>query len=129
LGKIPPEDGHYPLTILVANDDFIKRHKDLVLAVINGKLQAIDLIRKNLEATDAAIGSQLKTLTGKGLESSLIKAAIDHLELTDTVSLASLETMAQVLLAAGYLRGFKENDLKLADFLDLSLLQEAKARK
>jgi len=126
---IPPEDGNYPLTILVASDDFLKNHKDWALAVIKSNLDGIAFLKASPEKSWTSVSDQLKTLTGKGIDPALVKAALDHLSLTDQVSLSSLETFAQASFEAGYLRGVSAADLKLGTFLDLSYLAEAKKKK
>ncbi len=127
--KIPPEDGKYPLTILVASDDFLKNHRDWALAVIKSNLEGIAFLKASPEKSWTSVSDQLKTLTGKGIDPPLVKAALDHLSLTDQVSLSSLEIFAQASLEAGYLRGVTAADLKLDPFLDLSYLTEVKKKK
>jgi NitT/TauT family transport system substrate-binding protein len=125
---IPPEDGNYPLTILVASDAFLKAHKDWALAVIRANLEGIAFLKASPEKSWTSVSDQLKLLTGKGVEAPLVKAALDHLSLTDQVSLPSLRIFAQAALDAGYLRGVSPADLKLDGFLDLSYLAEAKKK-
>jgi len=127
--QIPPENGQYPLTILAASDDFLKNHRDWALAVIRSNLEGIEFIRKNPEKAYGSVSDQLKVLTGKGLDAALVKAAIEHLTLTDQVSNASLQIFAQASFDAGYLRGVGADDLKLPGFLDLSYLAAAKAKR
>jgi NitT/TauT family transport system substrate-binding protein len=127
--KVPPNDGNYPLTILVASDSFLKEHRDLAKAAIRANLDAIDYIRKNPEATYALVSDELKELTGKGLAIDLIKAALNHLSLTEDVDKAALESMAKVAIDAGYIKGVDKNSLDLSGMLDLSLLQEVRNGK
>ena len=47
--KIPPKDGNYPLTILVASDKFLKEHRDLAKKAVKANKQAIDFIQQNPE--------------------------------------------------------------------------------
>jgi NitT/TauT family transport system substrate-binding protein len=127
--KVPPNDGDYPLTILVANDKFLKEHRNEAKAAIQANIEAIEFIQKNPEEAYKLVSDELKELTGKGLALELIKAALDHLRLTTDVDKASLETMAKVAIDAGYMKGIEKNSLDLSDMLDLSLLQEVKSEK
>ncbi|MZQ85303.1 aliphatic sulfonate ABC transporter substrate-binding protein [Paenibacillus sp. 5J-6] len=127
--KIPPNDGDYPLTIVVANDKFLKEHRNEAKAAIRANSEAIEFIQKNPEESYKLVSDELKELTGKGLALELIKAALDHLRLTTDVDKASLETMAKVAIDAGYIKGIEKSSLDLSDMLDLSLLQEVKNGK
>jgi NitT/TauT family transport system substrate-binding protein len=63
------------------------------------------------------------------MDPTLIKAALDHLNLTQDVDLDAINTMAKVSLDAGYIKGIKEGELDLSKFIDLSLLNEVKQEK
>jgi len=126
---IPPENGEYPLTILVASDSFLKAHKDWALGVIRANLKGIAFLKASPEKSWTSVSQQLEALTGKGLDTRLVKAALEHLSLTDQVSLSSLQTFAQGSFDAGYLRNVSPDDLKLPAFLDLSYLADAKKQK
>ncbi|WP_248924303.1 ABC transporter substrate-binding protein [Paenibacillus hamazuiensis] len=127
--QVPPNNGNYPLTILVASDKFLKEHRDLAKAAIRANIQAIDFIQKKPEDTYKLVGDELKELTGKGLAPDLIKAALNHLSLTTDVDKGALESMAKVAIDAGYIKGLEKNSLDLSGMLDLSLLQEVKSGK
>jgi NitT/TauT family transport system substrate-binding protein len=127
--KVPPNNGNYPLTILVANDNFLKDHRDLAKAAIKANIDAIDFIKKNPEQTYKLVSDELKELTGKGLADDLIKAALNHLSLTPDVGKSELEEMAKVAVDAGYIKGLDKNNLDLSGMLDLSMLQEVKSGK
>ena len=71
--KIPPKDGNYPLTILVASDKFLKEHRDLAKKAVKANKQAIDFIQQNPSKAYGLISDELKQLTGKGMDPALIK--------------------------------------------------------
>ncbi|MBP1995023.1 ABC transporter substrate-binding protein [Paenibacillus eucommiae] len=127
--KIPPNNGNYPLVILVASDAFIKDHRDIVKGAIKANLDAIDFIQKNPDESYTLIDNRLKELSGKGMDLDLIKAAISRLSLTSDVSKEAIEEMAKVSIDAGYIKGIEKDKLDLTDFLDLSLLDEVKQGK
>lgn len=126
--KIPPKDGNYPLTILVASDTFLKDHRDLAKKAVKANKQAIDFIQQNPSKAYDLISDELKQLTGKGMEPALIKAAIDHLKLTQDITLEDINEQAKASFDAGYLK-VKAEELDFSKFLDLSLLDEAKKEK
>jgi NitT/TauT family transport system substrate-binding protein len=127
--KIPPNNGNYPLTVLMASDKFLKEHRDLAKKAIKANLDGINFIKKNPAKAYELISAELKQLSGKGMDAKLIKAALDHLNLTDEVNLDVIKTMAKVSFDAGYIKGIKENELDLSKFSDLSLLDEVKKLK
>jgi NitT/TauT family transport system substrate-binding protein len=127
--KIPPNNGNYPLTILVASDKFLKDHRDMAKQAIQANADAIDFIKKNPDKSYELINNRLKSLSGKGMEINLIKAALGRLNLTTDVSKEAIEEMARVSIEAGYIKDVKKEDLDLSKFVDLSLLNEVKAGK
>lgn len=127
--KIPPNNGNYPLTILVASDKFLKEHRDMAKQAIKANADAIDFIKKNPDQSYELINNRLKALSGKGMDIALIKAALSRLNLTTDVSKEAIEEMAKVSIDAGYIKEMKKEDLDLSKFLDLSLLEEVKAGK
>jgi NitT/TauT family transport system substrate-binding protein len=127
--KIPPKNGDYPLTILVASDKFISEHRDLAKKAIKANKQGIDFIGQNPSKAYDLISEELKQLTGKGMEPALIKAAIDHLKLTEDITLDDINEQAKISYDAGYLKGVKADDLDFSKFLDLSLQDEVKKEK
>lgn len=124
--QIPPNNGNYPLTIMVANDKFLKEHRDLAKKAIAANIQGIEFIKANPEAAYTSINNQLKQLSGKGLDVEQIKAALAHCNLTSDVSVEAIEQMAQVSIDAGYIKGIKKEELDLKPFVDLTLLDEVK---
>jgi NitT/TauT family transport system substrate-binding protein len=127
--KIPPNDGNYPLTILMASDKFLKEHRDLAKEAINANLEGINFIHENPNEAYSLISDELKELSGKGMDTELIKAALDHLNLTQAVDLDVIKTMAKVSYDAGYIKGIKEDELDLSEFIDLTLLDEVNKEK
>ncbi|MCD9021780.1 ABC transporter substrate-binding protein [Cohnella silvisoli] len=123
--RIPPNNGDYPLTLLTANDQFLKEHRDLAIKAIKANIQGIDFITQDPSKSYDLISQELKELTGKGMKPELIKAALDHLKLTHEVQPDAINVMAKVSFDAGYIKGIKENELDLSPFIDLSLLDEA----
>ncbi|SDS67928.1 NitT/TauT family transport system substrate-binding protein [Paenibacillaceae bacterium GAS479] len=127
--KIPPNNGDYPLSIMVASDKFIKEHRDLVKAAIKANLQAIDFIEKSPDEAYASINNQLKELTGKAMDVELIKAALARCHITSDVSKEAIEEMAKVSIEAGYIKDITVDTLDLSEFVDLSMLEEVKTEK
>ncbi|MCS7459385.1 ABC transporter substrate-binding protein [Paenibacillus doosanensis] len=127
--KIPPNNGNYPLTILVAGDKFLKEHRDMAKQAIQANADAIEYIKKNPDESYELINNRLKALSGKGMDIALIKAALSRLNLTTDVSKEAIEEMAKVSIDAGYIKDVKKEELDLSKFVDLSLLEEVKAGK
>lgn len=126
--KIPPNNGDYPLTIMVASDKFLEEHRDLAKKAIKANIEGIEFIKQNPDKSYEIINNQLKKLSGKGLEQGLIKAALSRCNLTSDVSLQAIQEMAQVSVEAGYIKA-KPDQLELDTFVDLSLLEEVKTGK
>jgi NitT/TauT family transport system substrate-binding protein len=127
--KIPPNNGDYPLTVLAASDKFLKEHRDLAKEAIQANLDAITFIQDNPTEAYDLISKELKEITGKGMDVALIKAALDHLKLTQDVDVNAINLMAKVSLDAGYIKGIKAADLDLTPLVYLSLLKEVSQNK
>lgn len=124
--QIPPNKGNYPLTILVASDGFLKKHRDLAKGVILANEDAIAFIKDHPDETYPLVSDELKELTGKGLDAGLIRAALSHLSLTSDIDQDALKTMAQVAVDAGYVKGVGADGLDLSGLYDLSILEETR---
>lgn len=127
--RIPPNQGNYPLTIIVSGDDFLKNHRDLAKSVLLANEDAIKFIKDSPDDTYSLVSDELKELTGKGLDAELIKATLSHLSLTTNIDQDALETMAQVAVDAGYVKGVGAEGLDLTGLYDLSLLKETQEGK
>ena len=64
---------------------------------VKANKQAIDFIQQNPSKAYDLISDELKQLTGKGMEPALIKAAIDHLKLTEDITLDDMQRAGQSL--------------------------------
>nr|WP_269432495.1 ABC transporter substrate-binding protein [Paenibacillus sp. VKM B-2647] len=127
--KIPPNNGDYPLTILTASDDFIKKYPNAVKGAIKANQDAIDFIKKNPDQAYPLINKELQELSGKGMDLALIKAAVSHFSVTSDVSKEAIEEMAKVSIDAGYIKDVKKEQLDLSKFVDLTLLGDVKNGK
>ncbi|MBD3917401.1 ABC transporter substrate-binding protein [Paenibacillus sp. PR3] len=127
--QIPPNKGNYPLTIIVSSEDFLNKHRNLAKSVLLANEDAIQFIHDNPDDTYSLVNDELKELTGKGLDVELIKAALEHLNLTTTIDEDALKTMAQVAVDAGYIKGVSPDGLDLEGLYDLSLLKETQEGK
>lgn len=126
---IPPNKGDYPTVIMVASDKFIERHRDMVKGAIKANMDGIAFIQNSPDQAYDLINNQLKQYSGKGMDKGLIKASLGRLKLTTDVDVKVMEEMARVSIAARYIKGIKEDELDLSEFVDLSMLAEVKAGK
>lgn len=127
--QVPPNKGNYPLTIIVASDSFLSKHRELAKDVILANEDAISFMKDHPEDAYPLVSDELKELTGKGLDANLIKATLSHLSLTTDIDQEALKTMAQVAVDAGYVKGVGADGLDLSGLYDLSLLKETQEGK
>ncbi|TXK76341.1 ABC transporter substrate-binding protein [Paenibacillus sp. N3.4] len=126
---IPPNNGDYPTVIMVASDEFIAHHRDMVKGAIKANMDGIAFIQNSPDQAYDLINNQLKKYSGKGMDKSLIKASLSRLKLTTDVNIKVMEMMAKVSIEARYIKGIKEDELDLSSFVDLSMLNEVKNGK
>lgn len=127
--KIPPNNGNYPLTLMAASDDFLKKYPNAVKGAIKANLDAIDFIKKNPDQSYDLINKELQQLSGKGMDLALIKAAVSKFSVTSDVDVKAIEEMAKVSIDAGYIKDVKKEELDLSKFVDLTLLNDVKSGK
>lgn len=95
--------GQFVTTNIVVRTDFLNMHPDVVKAVLEGHLAAIEAIQIDPAAAKAAVNTSLQSLTGSSLDPEVLDSAWDHVTFTADPLAATLVESATHATAAGVL--------------------------
>lgn len=120
--------GQFPTTLLLAREDFIKKHADLVQGLLEGQVQANDYIAHHNAAAKTLVGDWLAKATGSPLDPGVLNAAWSNLSFTnDPVASAFIEGAKHSVSVGAVKEGTSSQELnigKLADIFDLGPLNK-----
>jgi NitT/TauT family transport system substrate-binding protein len=120
--------GQFPTTLLLAREDFIKQHADLVQGLLEGQVKANDYIAHHNAAAKALVGSWLAKTTGSSLDPSVLNAAWSNLSFTnDPVAGAFIDGANHSVSVGAVKEGTSSQELNigtLAKIFDLGPLNK-----
>jgi NitT/TauT family transport system substrate-binding protein len=91
-------------TLLMVTQSFLSAHPAIVADLLNANMQAIDYIKSDPSAAEAAANAEYASYTGKSLKSSLVAASFKEIDFTVDPDAASLTTDAQQAVSIGLLK-------------------------
>ena len=106
-------------TNVIVSQTFLGAHPDVVKAVLKASVDTNAWITANPTQAQQDANAALKTLTGKALSATILKAAWNELTVTDDPLAASLQAEAQHAVTAGFIK-----QPNLAGIYDLTLLNQ-----
>ena len=90
-------------TILIVTQSFLSAHPDVVNDLLKANIQAEDYIKQSPSAAQTSANTELATLSGKGIKSSILPDAWKEITFTNDPDASSLATDAQNAKAVGLL--------------------------
>ena len=114
-------EGQFVTTHLIVRTAFLEEHSDVVKKLLEGQVQATELVSADAAAAQAQVNTQIEAITGKALDDQVLATAWDHLEFTVDPVASSLQTSADHAIEIGLL---DQVDLASPGIYDLSLLNE-----
>jgi NitT/TauT family transport system substrate-binding protein len=91
-------------TVLMVTQSFLSAHPAIVVDLLKANLQAINYIKSDPTAAQAAANAELASYTGKPLKSSLVAASFKEITFTPDPDSASLAADAQQAVSVGLLK-------------------------
>jgi NitT/TauT family transport system substrate-binding protein len=91
-------------TNLVVTQAFLAAHPSVVKGLLQGQIDANSYIGQNAAAAEQAANTELTSLTGKGITSSVLPAAFHEITFTNDPDASSLATDAQQAESVGLLK-------------------------
>jgi NitT/TauT family transport system substrate-binding protein len=104
-------------TLLMVTQSFLSAHPAIVADLLKANMQAINYIKSDPTAAEAAANAEYTSYTGKALKSSLVAASFKEIDFTVDPDAASLTTDAQQAVSVGLLK-----PVSLSGIFDLSPL-------
>jgi NitT/TauT family transport system substrate-binding protein len=116
--------GKFVTTHLIVRTEFLERFPQTVKALLEGQVDTLEWIGKNSAEAKTTVNAEIKRITGKALQDTVLDRAWSNIELTNDPVAASLKKSADDAIGAGLL---KTVDLK--GIYDLRLLSEVLAAR
>src|SRR6201994_1755484 len=88
-------------TIMIVTQSFLDAHADVVNDLLKANIQAEDLIKSSPSAAQTSANTELKSLSGKGIKSSILPDAWKEITFTNDPDASSLTTDATQAKAVG----------------------------
>ncbi len=114
-------EGQFVTTHLIARTAFLEEHSDVVKKLLEGQVQATELVNADAAAAQTQVNAQIEAITGKALDEHVLATAWEHLEFTVDPVASSLEATAEHAITIGLL---DDVDLTSPGIYDLTLLNE-----
>ncbi len=115
-------EGRFVTTHLVVRTKFLKDHPDAVRRLVEGQVQANELVNTNPTEAQRLVNQAITTLTGKGLADAVLQASWKNLEFTNDPVASSLSVSADHAHEVGLL-----DKVNLKGIYDLSILNQVLA--
>ncbi|WP_181860852.1 ABC transporter substrate-binding protein [Streptomyces diacarni] len=120
------KEGKFVTTNLVVRQDFLKKHPDVVKAVLRGSVRTNTWIRSHPGTAKKHLNEALQRDAGKPLPEDVLDAAFRRIEVTDDPLAATLRKQAQHAAAAGLLK--KPHLAGIYDLAPLNRVLESEGR-
>jgi len=114
--------GKFVTTHLVVRTKFLKEHPDAVRRLVEGQVQANDLVNSNPAEAQRLVNQSITTITGKGVAPAVLEASWKNLEFTNDPIASSLTASADHARDVGLL-----GKVDLKGIYDLTLLNQVLA--
>lgn len=114
--------GQFVTTQLVVRTQFLKDHPDAVRRLVQGQVQANDLVNSNPAEAQRLVNQGITNVTGKGLTDAVLQASWKNLEFTNDPLASTLTASANHATDVGLL-----DKVNLNGIYDLSILNQVLA--
>lgn len=99
------KNGNYPVTVLVGRTEFIKNHPEVVEKFIRAHIELNEQIKNDLEGSKEAINGEIKKLTGKSLDSSIIDSSYRRVLITNNVDKEAVVDIEKLMEKLDVIKG------------------------
>jgi NitT/TauT family transport system substrate-binding protein len=114
--------GQFVTTLLVVRTQFLKDHPDAVRRLVQGQVQANDLVNTNPAEAQRLVNQGITNVTGKGLPAATLQASWQNLSFTNDPLASTLAASANHATDVGLL-----DKVNLNGIYDLSVLNQVLA--
>ena len=113
--------GEYVTTHLIVRKDYLDDHRDIVLDLVRGVVEADRFVNEDADRAQADVAAEILSITDQEIAPEVLSASWGNLTFTVDPIASSLQQSADDAVAAGLL---DEVDLRSPGIYDLSLLNE-----
>ena len=100
--------GDYPSALVVASNDFIETHPDLVSDFLELHEEATLFINENPEEMQEIVNTEINAATGKSLDTDVIQSACSRIKADSTLNPNVIMTLAEISKEEGFIRNVPE---------------------
>lgn len=104
-------NGEYPTTVVVVNNDFYKKHPDIVKTFLEANKEATVYINENKEKAVEIVNKQIKDATGKDNDPAIISKAFQRLVITDNISRDAIFAFGKIGVEQGVISKMPDEEL------------------
>lgn len=103
-------EGDYPTAVVIASEDFIEDHPDLVQDFLKAHEDATLYINENTEDAQKIVNTEIEGTTGKSLADDVIKSAFNRMKVTETLNTDAIMQFATISKDEGFIDEIPEED-------------------
>lgn len=103
-------EGDYPTAVVVASQDFIEDHPDLVREFLEAHEEATVYINENMDEARSIVNTEIKETTGKALDEEVIKNAFTRMTVDTQLNREAIMKFAEISKTEGFISKVPEED-------------------
>lgn len=103
-------EGKYPTAVVVASQDFIDEHPDLVADFLKTHEEATLYINENAEEAQKIVNTEIEGTTGKALDEAVIKSAFNRMNVSEVLNSDAIMKFAEISKEEGFINKVPEED-------------------
>ena len=108
-------NGDYPVAVVVASNDFMKEHPDLVKEFLEAHEETSLYINQNTGEAANIINAEIKEATGKSLETDILKSAFSRMTINTKMNKKTILEFARISNEEGFINKIPEEKDVFAD--------------
>ncbi len=97
-------NGKYPVTVIIARTDFIKKNPELIKKFINTHKELTNFANENREITKERVNGELKRITGKEIAKNVIDSAFSRVIFSSEIDKNAVIEMSEIMKSMGNIK-------------------------
>lgn len=96
-------EGNYPTAVVVASQDFIDEHPDLVKQFLEAHEEATTYINANMEQARSIVNTEIEDTTGKAIDEQVIENAFKRMTVDTALNKEAIMKFAEISKDEGFI--------------------------
>lgn len=110
-------NGNYPTAVVIASQDFIKAHPDLVKDFLKAHEEATLYINDHADEARGIVNKEIEAVTGKSLAEDVLQGAFSRMTVSTELNREAIMTFAQISQQEGFISEIpEESDVFTTEF-------------